>query len=218
MADKDSRDGQSYASKEVFAWANQLHAAHDAGLQRAFDAPDVESMPAIQVGAAEGKLLQLLARMSGAKVAVEVGTLAGYSAIHLARGLASGGHLWSIEFDARHAEVARGNIAAAGLADRVTVVTGSGAAVLPTLDQYGPFDVVFIDADKVNYDLYGRWAAQNLRVGGMLLGDNAFYFGRLLDAEEPGAIAMRRFHEEARSAFDTCCIPTPDGLLLGIKR
>jgi caffeoyl-CoA O-methyltransferase len=146
-----------------------------------------------------------------------VGTLAGYSTIHLARGLAPGGHLWSVEYDGHHAEVARGNIEAAGLTDRVTVVQGAGLDVLPTLEEHGPFDAVFIDADKVNYDGYGRWAARNLRPGGLLLGDNAVYFGRLLE-DADAAPAMRRFHEEAAAHFDTVCIPTPDGLLLGIKR
>jgi len=99
----------------------------------------------------------------------------------------------------------------------VTVVEGAGLDVLPSLEKHGPFDAVFIDADKANYDAYGRWAARNLRKGGLLLGDNAFLFGRLLEKSSEAA-AMRRFHEEAALLFDTVCIPTPDGLLLGVKR
>jgi len=97
------------------------------------------------------------------------------------------------------------------------VHVGRGVDVLPTLESQGPFDAVFIDADKESYDQYGRWAANNLRRGGLLLGDNAFFFGRLLE-DSPGANAMRRFHEEARAHFDTVNIPTPDGLLLGVRR
>jgi caffeoyl-CoA O-methyltransferase len=159
----------------------------------------------------------MLLQLRGAKRVVEVGTLAGYSALRLARGLPADGKVWSIEYDARHAEVARKVIAEAGEAQRVEVLTGRGADVLPTLERHGPFCAVFIDADKESYDVYGRWAAKHLRPGGLLLGDNAFLFGELLD-DTPRAAVMRRFHEEAAQHFDTVCIPTPDGLLLGVKR
>lgn len=218
MADTTSRAGASYATPELLDWLHRTHTAHDARLQRAFDAPSTTGMPAIQVGPAEGKMLQLFARMIGAKKIVEVGTLAGYSAIHLARGLAPGGRVWTIEFDAKHAKVARETIAAAQVADLVTVLEGKGVDVLPTLEAQGPFDLVFVDADKQSYDEYGRWAAKNVRKGGLLLGDNAYFFGKLIDPNDATAAAMRRFHEEARTAFDTVCVPTPDGLLLGIKR
>jgi predicted O-methyltransferase YrrM len=157
----------------------------------------------------------MLLRMIGARRVVEVGTLAGYSAIRMARALPSDGQLITIEFDPKHAGLARENIKAAGLDKIITVEVGAGLEVLPRLQ--GPFDAVFIDADKGNYDGYGRWAAQNVRKGGLLLGDNSFYFGKLLDDSKEAA-AMRRFHEEARDAFDTVNIPTPDGLLLGVRR
>lgn len=217
MADNDSRRGARYSTPELLEYVDQLHAGHDAGLAAAFDAPSKEGMPAIQVGQSEGKLLELLLRLGQAKKVVEVGTLAGYSALRMARALPPDGKLWTIEFDPRHAAVARGAIATAGLSSRIEVVVGAGLDVLPTLERYGPFDAVFIDADKENYDRYGRWAAKNLRQGGLLLGDNAYLFGELL-AKDPRAEAMRRFHEEAAQAFETICIPTPDGLLLGIKR
>ncbi|MCB9547128.1 MAG: O-methyltransferase [Myxococcales bacterium] len=216
MADDDSRSGLRYTDPALLGWLDDLHAGLDPALRQAFEAPGQQGMPAIQVGRSEGRLLSLLTRLIGATKAVEVGTLAGFSAIHIARGLAPGGHLWSIEYDPHHAEVARANIAAAGLSDRVTVLVGAGQDVLPTLA--GPVDLVFIDADKEGYDAYGRWAAANLRPGGLLLADNANYFGKLLDPERAGAAAVRRLHEEARDAFDTVCVPTPDGLLLGIRR
>lgn len=218
MADSDSRAGSRYATPEVTRWVDELHAAHDAGLERAFLAPELNGMPAIQVGIAEGKLLNLLLRMISAKKVVEFGTLAGYSALRMARALPEDGHLWSLEFDPRHAAIARDNLAAAGLAEKVTVLVGPALDALPALEAHGPFDAVFIDADKGTYDRYGAWAAKALRPGGLLLGDNAYYFGNLLDEGNNDAAAMRRFHQQAQAAFDTVCIPTPDGLLLGIKR
>jgi caffeoyl-CoA O-methyltransferase len=215
MADQDSRAGKRYDSQAIIDYVNRVHAAHDNALAQAFAVP--AGIPAIQVGPSEGRLLQLLVRLAGAKKIVEIGTLVGYSAIHMAKALPAGGKLWSIEFDAKHAEVARANIAAAGLADRVEVVVGAGLDVLPTLVAHGPFDVVFIDADKQNYEKYGAWAQANLRQGGLVIGDNAYLFGELTDDHER-ARAMRGFHEGVAAAFDSVCVPTPDGLVVGIKR
>ena len=215
MADKASRAGERFTTPEVLAYVNRVHAPHDPGLARAFAVP--EGIPAIQVGPSDGKLLGLLLRMIGANKVVEVGTLVGYSSIHLARALGPGGHLWSVEFEPRHAAVARDNLAAAGVADRVTVVVGAGRDVLPTLDGHGPFDAVFIDADKVNYDHYGRWAIANLKKGGLVLGDNAYLFNELLEDSDRGR-AMRAFHELVAASCDSVCASTPEGLVVGIKR
>ena len=217
MADADSRSGASYATREILDWLSRVHAPHDAALARAFDAPAAHGMPAIQLGASEAKAVALLLKLAGARKVVEVGTLAGYSALVMARALPTNGHVWTIEYDPKHAGVARENLAAAGLAERVTVLEGAGLDILPRLERHGPFDAVFIDADKVNYDRYGRWAADNTRPGGLLVGDNAFLFGRLLEDSREAA-AMRRFHEEARAHCDTVCLPTPDGMLLGVRR
>jgi caffeoyl-CoA O-methyltransferase len=213
MADNDSRAGARYATEEILGYVNRTHASHDAGLAKAFAVPD--GMPAIQVGPSEGRFLYLLMKMIGAKKVVEVGTLAGYSAIHMARALPAGGQLWTIEYEPKHAEVARSNIAAAGLSDRVTVLVGAGRDVLPTIK--GPVDAVFIDADKGNYDHYGHWAIEHLRPGGLVLGDNAYLFGKLLEDSDTGR-AMRRFHEEVAATCESVCLPTPDGLVLGIKK
>ncbi len=218
MADANSRTGTRYATPEVFDYVARLHAAHDGALAAAFDAPVEHGMPAIQVGPSEGKLLTMLLKLAGAKKVVEIGTLAGYSALRMAQALPQDGHLWTLESDPKHHQVASERIAAAGFADRVHCVLGKALDHLDDLAaKHGPFDAVFIDADKGNYDKYGRWAAKHLRTGGLLLGDNAFFFGKLLD-DQPDAAAMRRFHEEAALAFECVCIPTPDGLLLGVKR
>jgi caffeoyl-CoA O-methyltransferase len=212
MSDPRSRAGTSYFDPEILAWAAKIHVAHDEALATAFATPKTEGIPAIQVGPSEGKLLGLLLRMVSARRVVEVGTLAGYSTIHLAR---SGAEVDSIELDERHATLARENLRRAGVEGRTRVHVGRAAEILPMLT--GPYDAVFLDADKGGYDAYGRWAAANLRPGGLLLADNVFLFGRLL-GEGDEAAAMRRFHEEAARAFDSVVVPTPDGLLLGLRR
>jgi caffeoyl-CoA O-methyltransferase len=173
-------------------------------------------MPEIQLGPAEGRLLELLLRLANAQKVVEVGTLAGYSALWMARALPPGGRLWTIEADSRHAVVAAEIIDEAGLGDRVTLLEGDAAEVLPKLRDSGPFCAVFLDADKARYDFYGRWATDNLRPGGLLIADNAYLFGRLLSDDEE-ARRMRRFHEEMARHYRSVCIPTPDGLAVGIR-
>ena len=218
MADTTSRAGVTYSTAEILGYLQRVHVPHDTGLELAFTAPHRHpEIPAIQVGPSEGKLLELLVRLVAGRRIVEVGTLVGYSTIHLARGMAPDGRLYTCEYEPANARLARQHLAAAGVAERVEVVEGAALDTLPGLERHGPFDVVFIDADKKNYDQYGRWALRHLRPGGLLLGDNAFLFGRLLE-DSPEAAAMRRFHEEAAAACHTVCIPTPDGLLLGIRR
>lgn len=217
MADAASRSGQTYFTGPILDWCDRTHAPHDEALQHAFDAPARAGLPPIQVAPSEGKLLGMLLRLVGARRVVEVGTLAGYSAIHLARALPPDGKLWTIESDPRHAAVAKDNLERANLAGQVEVCLGRGVDVLPSLERHGPFCAVFIDADKESYDVYGRWAAKHLRPGGLLLGDNSFLFASLLD-DTPRAEVMRRFHDEARAHFDTVNVPTPDGLLVGVRR
>ena len=216
MADQESRAGARYASAQILDYAARTHHPDEPALRRAFEAPERHGMPQIQLGPAEGRLLELLLRLVGARRIVEIGTLAGYSALWMARALPPGGHLWTIEADARHAGVAAEVIGEAGLGDRVTVIKGDGVDVLPKLGDSGPFCAVFLDADKGRYDLYGRWATANLRPGGLLIGDNAYLFGRLLD-ESDEAKAMRRFHEEMARDYRSVCVPTPDGLAVGVR-
>lgn len=217
MADPRSREGARYGTPEVVAWLDGLHARHDTPLSEAFEADTRHGLPSIQVAPSEGALLGLMARLTGAKRAVEVGTLAGYSAIHLARGMGEGGRLWTLENDPKHAEVARANLAAAQLDAQVEVRLGDATDSLTALEAHAPFDLVFLDADKGRYDRYAAWAFANLREGGVLLADNVYFFGRLLDEEDPDAAAMRRFHTEVAGRFASTVIPTPDGLLLGLK-
>lgn len=181
-------------------------------------------MPQIQISELDGQLLRVLLRMARATRVVEIGTLAGYSGVWILEALPEDGHLYTIEADPRHAEVARGTFREAGLAHRVTVKEGLGNDVLPTLTGEGPFDAVFIDADKGSMPAYLSWARANLRPGGLVLVDNAFLFGCLTDREpddegyRPVIEAVRRFHQELAETFDAVPIPTPQGLSVGIQR
>ena len=180
-------------------------------------------LPDIQVAALDARHLEVLARASGARRALEIGTLGGYSGVSLLRGMVPDGTLDTIEMDAHHAEVARESFRRAGVADRARIHVGAAADVLPRLVANGPFDLVFIDADKEGYPLYLAWAADNLRSGGVVLLDNAFLFGQLADAaagERAGSIkAMQEVHETlARSGrFRATVLPTGEGLAMGVR-
>jgi caffeoyl-CoA O-methyltransferase len=217
MVDSTANSFVYYSPNKLVAYANLIHAPHDAALNHAFTAPERIGLPAIQIGPSEGRLLEILVQLIGAQRIVEVGTLCGYSAIRMARVLPPDGHLWTIELEEKNANVARQNIALANLTEQIDVVVGPASEQLPLLVAYGPFDLVFIDADKEGYPNYGRWAAANLRKGGLLIADNAFLFGCLLD-DDPTAVAMRRFHEETPNDFDSVCVSTPDGMVVGIRR
>jgi predicted O-methyltransferase YrrM len=157
--------------------------ARDPGLEAALAASDAAGLPAISVAPNEGKLLHLLARLRGARRILEIGTLGGYSTIWLARALPEGGKLITLEYDPRHAEVARANIAQAGLADRVEVRVGRALDTLPELarGKPGPFDLTFIDADKRNNAEYFRWALRLSTVGSLIIVDNVVRDGRVVE-------------------------------------
>lgn len=156
---------------------------------------DAAGLPPIAVAANQGKFLNLLARFGRAKTILELGTLAGYSTIWLGRALPPDGRLLSLEANPKHAEVARANIAAAGLADLVEVRVGVALDVLPTIT--GPFDLIFIDADKVNYPEYFRSAMRLSHPGTLIIADNVVQSGKVADArtDDPNALSVRRMHE-----------------------
>ncbi|MDZ4768279.1 MAG: O-methyltransferase [Chloroflexota bacterium] len=141
-------------------------------------------LPAIQVAANQAKLLHLLAASMGARSILEIGTLGGYSTVWLARALPSDGKLITLEYEPKHAEVARANIARAGLADRVEVRVGAALDSLPVIESEGhaPFDLVFIDADKENNAAYFGWAVRLARRGALIIVDNVVRDGAIIDA------------------------------------
>jgi caffeoyl-CoA O-methyltransferase len=207
-----------YSTPEIQTFADHAHAPHDAALERAFRAPDHHDMPAIQLGVSESRLLTLLMQLIAAHKVVEIGTLAGYSALRLARGLAPGGKVWTFEIEPSYAQIARDNIQAAGLTSAIEVRLAPALQGLAEIEAEGPFDAVFIDADKAGYPEYARWAKKHLRRGGLLIGDNSYYFGQLLDSKDAGAARMREFHAYVSEHFDSVCIPTPDGMVLALAR
>jgi predicted O-methyltransferase YrrM len=156
-------------------------------------------LPDIAVSAPQGKLLFLLARLQGARAILEIGTLAGYSAIWLARALPPGGHLVTLEADAKHAELARANIARAGLAGVAEVRLGRALDTLPIVAQErgaGGFDLIFIDADKTGYPDYWDWALRLAHPGSLIVADNVVRDGAVADAGSADASvrAVRRYH------------------------
>jgi predicted O-methyltransferase YrrM len=161
----------------------------DRALEAALASSSEAGLPAIQVSPSEGKLLHLLARSIGARSILEIGTLGGYSTIWLARGLAEGGRLITLELDEKHAEVARRNLARAGLSDVAEVRVGAALDTLPALEGEGwsPFDLVFIDADKPNNPHYFEWAVRLSRPGTMIIVDNVVREGAVADAASTDA-------------------------------
>ncbi|MCV7359405.1 O-methyltransferase [Mycolicibacterium fluoranthenivorans] len=165
----------------VDALFGELLQTEDEALRAARESAAVESMPAIEVSVQHGHLLQLLARIAGAGRVLEIGTLAGYSTICLARGVGPDGRVVTLEFDPRHAEVARKNFERAGVADRVEVIVGAALDTLPTLQ--GPFDLFFVDADKENNSAYVEWAVRLAAPGAVIVVDNVTRMGRVLEPE-----------------------------------
>jgi len=195
----------------------------DAALKASVDA----GMPAIHVAPNQGKLLQLFARMIGAKKILEIGTLGGYSTIWMARALPAGGRLVTLEFDETHAAVARSNIARAGLADKVEVRTGRALETLPKLaaEGVGPFDLIFIDADKVSTSEYFSWALKLARIGSLIVVDNVVREGAVIDSASKDASVqgVRRFNmalsterRVSATAFQTVGSKGYDGLAIAL--
>jgi predicted O-methyltransferase YrrM len=158
-----------------------LH-TEDAALAAARESAPAAGMPSIEVSAQHGKLLYLLATATRASRVLEIGTLAGYSTINLARGVGPGGRVVTLEYEPAHAEVARENLARAGVADRVEIVVGAALDTLPSLAARDEtFDMVFIDADKENNVAYVEWAITLSHPGAIIVVDNIARFGRVLD-------------------------------------
>jgi predicted O-methyltransferase YrrM len=172
----------------------------DPSLDAALAASDAAGLPSIQVSAPQGKFLSLLATIRGARKILELGTLGGYSTIWLARALPADGRLITLEAEPKHAEVARANIARAGLSEVVQVRLGRAIDTLPLLAQEGagPFDLVFIDADKANIPEYFEWSLKLTRPGSVIVVDNVVRKGNIIDATTTDAnvLGVRRFNQQ----------------------
>jgi caffeoyl-CoA O-methyltransferase len=188
---EDAR-ARDYIDQEL----TRRYAAEDEALRGALAAGASAGMPEIQISPLQGRLLQVLAAACGARKILEMGALAGYSGIWLARALPPGGRLISLEVSEKHAEVARGALAKAGLADRAEVRVGHAAELLPTLQGEAPFDLIFIDADKPGYPAYLDWALRLCRVGGIIVADNCIRGGKPFQGDDdPGNQAIVEYDE-----------------------
>ncbi len=183
---------------QVDDYIEQTLQIEDASLANTRTASDAGGLPQIQVSACQGKLLEVLARSIGAQQILEIGTLGGYSTINLARGLAAQGQVVTLEYKPEHAEVARHNLENAGFADCVDIRIGAALETLPILaaEARTPFDLVFIDADKVNIPAYLDWAIKLAHPGSLIIIDNVVRSGALLDetSDDPSTQGVRNLH------------------------
>jgi len=200
-------------------YVSELFAAEDPILRKIRARHGEHKLPPINVSPEEGKLLYLLLRMINAKRVLEIGSLGGYSGVWLGRALPSDGKLTTLEKDPRHARIAREGFKEAGLEGRVELIEGGALEILPTLTP--GFDAVFIDADKEPLPKYYVWGMRLLRIGGLLLCDNAFFHGAAVDESDQSgnALGVRAFNKLASSdpQLVATIVPVRDGLLVGMK-
>ena len=212
---------------DVDAYLCQHLIPDDPVLREALAANADAGLPSIDVSPLQGKLLHLIARLMRAERILEIGTLGGYSTIWLARALGSSGRLLSLEVDPQHAKVARSNLARAGLSDRVEVRVGAALKTLPRLaaEGAGPFDLVFIDADKESIPEYFSWALRLTRPGAAILCDNIVRHGAVIEAGsgDPRVEGVRHFMDQlatesrvSATALQTVGVKGWDGLVLAI--
>ena len=200
-------------------YLRELFAVEDAALVTIRERQTAANLPEINVSAEEGRLLAVLLSAVQAKRILEIGALGGYSGTWMARALPPDGKMTTIEFDPHHAKIAREAYHHGGVADRVELIEGSALDVLPTLKP--GFDAVFIDADKAPMAQYFEWGVRLLRVGGLLLGDNAFHDGRVADpsVKAPDTEGVRAFNKLSATdpRINATVIPIRDGLVVGVK-
>ena len=221
--------GQAVWTK-VDRYFGDLVAPADEALEAALKANEQGGLPNIDVTPLQGKFLEFLVRATGARRVLEIGTLGGYSTIWMARALAEGGRLVTLELDPHHARVAGRNLEKAGVAERVEIVVGPALETLPRLGSAGsghsgPFDLIFIDADKQGYPEYLTWALKLSRPGTVIVADNVVRQGKVIDAKskDQNVQGVRRFAEmvaaEPRlsaTVLQTVGVKGYDGFVLAI--
>jgi predicted O-methyltransferase YrrM len=224
-----STRGRTDLFTAVDRYIDELFVPPDRALDEAIQSSVAAGLPQIHVSPAQGKLLYLFARLTGARRILELGTLAGYSTIWMARALPPGGRLLSLEVNAKHAALATSNLARAGVADRVEILVGPALDTLRRLHerQEPPFDMVFIDADKPNYPGYLEWTLRLTRPGSLILADNVIRAGAVLapDAVDENAVGAHAFNAAlaADSRIDATILQLVgqkghDGLAIAVVR
>ena len=213
----------------VDGYISNLFGDEDEALRKTMQAIKDEKIPQISVSANQGKFLQVLARLCNAKKILEIGTLGGYSTIWMARALPKAGKLISLELDQHHADVARKNISFAGLNDIVDIRVGKAIDSLPQLvkEKAGPFDMIFIDADKPPYKEYFEWSLKLSRPGTLIVADNVIRDGKVVLKESPDEMSAgaKRFNEAlaANNAVTATIIQTVgskehDGMAIAVVK
>ena len=213
-------DESTAVTAEHFRYIAERTARDDAFLVALKEAARKEGIPAINISPEQASFMQILLKLHRAREVVEVGTLAGYSAIAMARALPDDGRVRTIEVETRYADFAERWIAQSDVADRIEVHRGAGSEVLPRFSAHSA-DVAFLDADKSSYPRYLEECLRIVRPGGMILADNAFAFGQLFDPEptDSEAPAMKAFNEviARRPDLHSVIVPIGDGLWVGVK-
>jgi predicted O-methyltransferase YrrM len=202
-------------------YIGNLYAIEDEALQRTWEDTQKKGLPTINVKPEEGRFLQFIVRACGANKAVEMGTLGGYSGIWIARGLVHGGKLITLEKESYRAEIAREHFALAGLSEKVEVRVGNAHELLGQLADEGPFDFVFIDAEKTGYLSYFDWALENTKKGAVIAAHNAFRGGSVLveSNDDESTESIRAFNQrvaEDRRLISTI-YPAGDGMVVAVK-
>lgn len=199
QANSEALQQQTRIRQEIEETITHMFAPEDEGLRVAIAAGKAAGLPEIQISPIQGKLLQLLAAACSAQKILEIGSLAGYSGIWLARALPTAGRLIALEINPRHAEIIRQSFARAGVGDKTEVRVGKALDLLPQLESEAPFDLVFIDADKPTYPAYLDWALRLTRPGSIIVADNCIRRGAGLrgganEDEGNAAIAEYNWH------------------------
>ena len=207
---------------ELSSYISETFAVEDQALRLIRKGISESGLPQISIKAEEGRFLQFLVQANGARLALEIGTLGGYSGTWIARGLAESGRLITVELEPHHAAVAREHFRIAGISDRVEVREGNALDLLPQLSLDGPFDFIFIDAEKESYPQYLVWALENLRLGGIVVAHNSFLHRDILkQSDKTERIkSMQEFNNLLASdqRMISTIYPAGDGLAIGVFR
>ncbi len=213
-------------SSQSIDYIRDLFAPEDATLKHVIRTIEENDLRTIQIGPDEGKMLEFIIKLANVKTVVELGTLAGYSTLWMARAIPEGGHVYTVEHSPEVATIAQENFDKAGVNNKITLLHGDADKMLPELEGNAPFDMIFIDADKVGYYDYLLWAEKNIKKGGIIVGDNTFLFGavyqdldKVENVSKQAQDAMRKFNRRLAdpTLYNSIMIPTAEGLTVAQK-
>jgi caffeoyl-CoA O-methyltransferase len=211
-------------NEQIANYVDQVFLKDMLPLEEIRERAEKAGLPPIHVCSYDGRHLEVLARMVNAAKIVEIGTLAGYSGVCLARALPDHGKLYTFEISPENAAVSEESFKRYEVNKKTKIYLGPALDNLKKIENEGPFDVVFIDADKGGYPSYAKWAVENLRIGGIIIGDNTFGFGKIADLnltpeQKPSVFAIREFNQfiAENPRLRSTLLPTGEGLTLAVK-